>query len=400
MRRNLTMKRHVLRNFPTLCGAVLLCSVGFICTCARAQNATPEASPKPGASSKKAEGVYALYDFEKTLAAQIKTDPAKAVAAQQAWVAGLKKPSRDVIAVAAIRASSWLEKAGDMKGAWQVLQDNFLKMGGRPEGWWIVQAQVGLLRKGQKTAEAEALAKKYWQDSLSDGSTALVNAYVEVLEAQGKREEARAAMKDAFLKGPLLLEADHGQTRGGLYNEMIASLQRDGKTDEAISWAKLRFIEAPFNDKAIKDATNALTKALLAKDLSPVAVQGFLEAQQDPTKPNPLATVPLPFTPAEVTEALKAVPSRAKDPAKAHPRLNLLLAGGFHQEAMVLARQVLIENVGSSAGAEEICRVFKAMDLNLKRGNDFVAYLKTGEGTNPVSEYFKGLETAPAPAQP
>jgi hypothetical protein len=41
-----------------------------------------------------------------------------------------------------------------------------------------------------------------------------------MLEAQGKSEQARAAMKEAFLKGPLLLEADHGKKPGGLYDRI------------------------------------------------------------------------------------------------------------------------------------------------------------------------------------
>lgn len=334
--------------------------------------------------------LYALYDFEKSLAERIKTDPAGAAAAQQAWLAQQKNVKRDVIAMAAIHASQWYEKANDPKSAWEVLQKAFAPMAGRPEGWWVISRQIGLLANNQKTDEAEKLAQKYWQESLNNSSIDVVAAYVGILEAQGKPDVTRALLKKALLDGPLLLETDHGRNRvGWIYDTIINSLQREGKEDEAISWAKLRYIQAPFNDIAIKASTDALTKALLTKNLSPVAVQGFLESQNDPAKKNPLADVPLPIKPEEVTEALKKVPEDARNTTKAHARLNLLLAGGFHREALTLARQVLINNVGSPAGAEEVCRVFKAMDLNLKRGNDFIAFLKTGEGVNPVAEFFK-----------
>jgi hypothetical protein len=356
---------------------------------------TAEAPAAPAAKSKQSQ-LYELYAFEKTLAEQIKTDPAKAAVAQQAWVSALKDPRREVIAVSSLHASDWLSKAGDDKAAYELLQNSFAKLAGRPEGWWVLAGQIGFLNRQKKVGEAEALALKYWGESLRKGADEVVRAYVEMLESNGKHEQARLALRDALLNGPLLLESERGKKPGGLYQKMIAALQREGKDDEALSWAKLRWIQAPFNEAAIKSSTDALTKVLLAGDLSGQKAQQFLAAQKDPAQPNPLSKVPLPFTPDEITAALKATPERANDLEKAHARLNLLLAGGFHREAMAFSRQVLIANVGSPAGAEEICRVFKAMDLNLGRANAFIAYLQKGEGENPVTDYFKKLDEAKA----
>ena len=386
-----------MRHLPckTVCRTTVCCfiflSIVFLLgsTMASAQDAT---AAKPESKESKQNQLYSLYAFEKTLAEPIKTDPAQAAAQQQAWVAALKEPRREVIAVSALHASDWLSKSGNEKAAYELLQKSFTQLAGRPEGWWVLAAQIGFLDRQKKPAEAEALTLKYWSESLRKGASDIVQAYVGMLENNGKHEQARLALRDAFLNGPLLLESDHGRNAGWIYDLMTGSLHRDGKDDEAISWAKLRFIEATFDDAAIKSSTDALTKTLLTKDLAGVMVQGFLAAQKDSSQPNPLRDVPLPFTAEEITAALKNTPERANDLEKAHARLNLLLAGGLHREAMAFARRVLIDNIGNPAGAAEICRVFKAIDLNLKRGNEFIAYLQKGEGENPVTEYFKQEE--------
>ncbi len=59
---------------------------------------------------------------------------------------------------------------------------------------------------------------------------------------------------------------------------------------------------------------------------------------------------------------------------------------------MLEARRLMIDQPRTNAGLLEVCRVFKFHDLNLKRANTFLEYVKSGQGANPVTDFLQ--ETA------
>ena len=83
--------------------------------------------------------------------------------------------------------------------------------------------------------------------------------------------------------------------------------------------------------------------------------------------------------------------SRAIDQTRITHLISVLIVQGDLHEAMTQAKRLLIDNPTAPEGAQQICRVFKAADLNTIRANAFIAYLG-GEGTNPMTAFFKEHE--------
>jgi hypothetical protein len=59
---------------------------------------------------------------------------------------------------------------------------------------------------------------------------------------------------------------------------------------------------------------------------------------------------------------------------------------------MATARALMLDQPQSNAGMLEVCRVFKAHDLNFQRANAFLEFCKTGQGEDPTVAFLK--ETA------
>ena len=341
-------------------------------------------TPKVSIGKSAPEQLKALANYEAQIADDIRNNPAEAAKKLRAWVANAESPRREMMARAAIHASGWLQKAGDLAEAWQVLQDAFDQMKPRSEAYWVLADQIRLLHQEGKWQQAQDLAAQHWDAYIRQGNTDPLNAYVDLLEAQDKYEAARDILRQAMLDGPTLLEMERSAKQGWIYEQMTSNLLHDGLDAQALSWGKLRYIEAPCNELADKNTTNALTRLFLANGEMPNGLRDFLASRRDPAQPNPLREVPLPFTPEEIANALKNVP---EDSENAHARLNLLLAGGLHREAMAFAQKVAQSN--AATGADEICRVFKAIDLDDRRARAFLEFHKTGKGTDPLKEYLQ-----------
>ena len=113
----------------------------------------------------------------------------------------------------------------------------------------------------------------------------------------------------------------------------------------------------------------------------------FLKALQDSAAPNPLKEVPLPpIDKAKLKEAQQTLSDRAVQTRV----INHLLLGENGQ-AMLAARRMLLDDPAKKGNeaATEMARVLKAVDLNVLRANALVQYLQTGQGVNPLDEFFK-----------
>jgi hypothetical protein len=148
-----------------------------------------------------------------------------------------------------------------------------------------------------------------------------------------------------------------------------------------MEWAKLRFMEAAYEAEPMRRASTLLIKVWKAADPSGAERKAFLAAENDPDLPNPLAAYPLP------TLDRASIAARL-DGATVTDRISLEIAIGKLREAMLVARSMLADGQTAGQGIRQVCRVFKAADLNLKRANTYLEYLKTGQGPDPVADFL------------
>ena len=278
-------------------------------------------------------------------------------------------------------------------------QSRWKAMNADPSGLVFLGYAMSALSGLDRAADAEKLGQDNWQivtAHLDDGLGAFAAAeQCSALDAQGKQTEAAAQLRKIVLSHPLFLDANQQSVVrfpvGRFYSELVGDLISSGQGDEALAWAKLRFVECSFDESALTGANDQLVRAWVAKTLSQEAVKAFMAAQKDPTAVNPLADVKLPVFD---DESKKALMSAANKPAFSnHDRISALIALGEFGEAMNLAKLTLVEQIGTpagvTAGVGEVCRVFKAADLNVVHANDFAQFFQSGKGTNPVDDFMK-----------
>jgi len=273
----------------------------------------------------------------------------------------------------------------------------------------LLAAQVGLLREAGSTAEAAAILLPYWDEALAryfdDPRTAvtsvgpLMQQFVQLLEGENKGEEIVTRLSRAVFEVPALLDEDvQGvrQSSGWIFDTIIDQLLALKRTEEALSWAKLRFMLCDFNRPAISRSLKSLARVWKQQGApGEAALAAFKLTLEDPSKPNPLRAVALPrFDQGQM--ALLTRSSLASDPS-----INVRLLTGAYDEAMKAAYVALLKPVKPAAIApiiRGIARVFKAADLNLHRGNLFAATFATGEGADLVQR-FVVESTAKPPAR-
>lgn len=260
---------------------------------------------------------------------------------------------------------------------------------------------AAILLDQNRAGEVETFYAAQWAGLLENHSSVPIAAlsYGKSLEAQNKNDKALSLWRQTFQsEGLNIVETYPGDQ---IFNRLVESLLRNGRGEEALSWAKLNYMTCAFTDSSISAATKLLMRAWTANELTQTTAQAFVQAQQDPARPNPLAKVSLP------------VPDKAalqKQQENVHGWHSRRLEVNYHllsnnwRQAMLEARSMIVDNPNSPEGVLEVCRVFKAADLNLKRANEFIAFMKNGTGDNPIIGFLKehpegeagATDTAPA----
>jgi hypothetical protein len=211
--------------------------------------------------------------------------------------------------------------------------------------------------------------------------------YVQLLQQRGKGVQAEQAMR-GYLQAHLSEIERNPSFTQLLVNGLLAA----GKTDEALGWAKQYFMVCPYREQDINTASQLLMRVWTAKLLSPAKVQEVTVAQADPTKPNPLKDIPLPVLD-------KANLQRQLMQSTGAERVTLLILSGDLGAAMAQAQSMILDKPNSTDGLMEAARVFKAGDLNLVRANALLAYMKSGQGENPIAAFMKEHPPMPAATQ-
>jgi hypothetical protein len=211
-----------------------------------------------------------------------------------------------------------------------------------------------------------------------------------VLRAQAKDEEAVKLLTTMCQDNLRVLAGYPGDWMTG---ELVKLLSSSGQNEAALRWAKLNWMLAPFEEKALAETTKQLVRAWSTTDVDGTSSDAFVKAQADATLKNPLKDVPLPtFSPELIQAQLSKANSEHFD-----RKFAVLIAAGEWRKAMLAARALMLEKPESTDGVMQVCRIFKAADLNLVRANAFVEWVKKPQGPNPIVAF---LQEHPNPAAP
>lgn len=271
----------------------------------------------------------------------------------------------------------------------------------------LVGGKARVLTALKRAPEAEALVRPHLPRvaalGLADDQTsqsvaiAALEQLVSALEAQGKGAEAAPLLEAMLWQSPALLGAGEDELGRAVQRRLIEALQGAGHTEQALGYARLSLMVAPFAPKEMEGASQQLATTW-AKSEGFAQIKAFQRAQVDGAAPNPLAQVPLPVLSGEAQAALQArieQLNKGKRPlskGRTHQLITLLLATNRMGPAMKEAWGLLTASPTLPAGAREVARVFKAADLNPLRANAFIDYLD-GKGPNPLPLFWEQFPT-------
>lgn len=249
-----------------------------------------------------------------------------------------------------------------------------------PSPGYFLTVKSEILVRADRLDETEALLSPAFE-SFSQTKPAvareLLGYYTTLLKRQNKHERALEVVQEFVADNPAFTNDL------GLIEQMTQRLLMTKRTDEALGWAKLYWMLAPYQEAGLSDATSLLIDVWTAKFLTPVKAQELVAAMQDESTPNPLSAVALP------TIERAAMQKQAAGARKAPDRIGYLLLSGDDRAAMIEAQKLVLNNPTSPEGALQVCRVFKAHDLNVNRADGFLTYYNMGKGENPVTAFLK-----------
>ena len=165
------------------------------------------------------------------------------------------------------------------------------------------------------------------------------------------------------------------------YYETVVQIQIATKDfDALLSTARAAYALCDFNEEAIKAMANLVRRAFIARGEFSKGIQ-FLAAQEDAGKPNPLRDVPMPTVTEEQKEQLV---QGAGEGSVNRILVDLYIGDNSHAFEEAIGYMSSASTEEAIASLMEVARVFKAVDLNVVRANEFINYAKTGEGKNPL----------------
>ena len=377
------------------------------------------ANPAPDlAGEGEAWGAYTAFD--KKLGDVARDDPQAAIAALQEFLEANPGLHPIVAALTTARiAEMYRDGLKSPDKALEIYAEGLNKYQGQPAVAMIIEGQTRTLFEHGKAGAALDFVQAQWPQMVLAEQTGhpylrgvvsrALQWRVRALQKAGKTPEAVALLKSSLSQMPSLLDPQHQTafdwSTGWIYGQLVETLVAGKQYDEALSWAKLGYAEAPFDKDSIERAS-AWPAQVWAAQGDFAAARGFGQAQSDVTRANPLAKVALPRLDTVALEArlkpLQELQARDYESARAGDIVGLQIALGQLKPAMEEAQALLIKNPMAPDGVQQIARVFKAADGSLVRANQFVAYLDSN-GANPIPTFMQddgAATTAPVAALP
>ena len=261
----------------------------------------------------------------------------------------------------------------------------------------LLSRQAQLLLQAKKPQEAETFLIGHRDDiarTWTHIAVPALEAWSLSLAAQNKSDEQIALLEQALLEHPQLLNGTVAYYDSIFYNPLTETLSKAGRQDQALGWAKLRFMAVPYDVDAIDRASRMVVKVWTQIEPDKKGVTAFAAAQKDASKANPLQEVALP---AVDNAALQArLTTFAAGSEGASDRVIFLIASNRLDDAMREAQALLKNPNTAEKGALEVARVFKAADLNLLSANAFLKYLQKPTGDDPIATFLQNQAKAGA----
>lgn len=365
-------------RFVSLCG-LLLATGGF----GAIASAAPNAEDDPRAVRR-----AFLPEFR----AQIKADPSVAPRVLSNFWQSHSNQKAAVLIENSIEAARilWRTDRSQTDAALNLLDLTIQHFSNTRARYLAVEAKSDILRRSGRLDEAGKLLQTAWPEVQSGDvnpvMTPILSEWVEVLREQKQPDKAIELMYGALQTTPPLVNWMN------FYRLMVDSQLDAGHNDEALRWAALYYRVVPFKDDDIARATSLVAQVWLkdAQQMGNPAL--FAAAQSAATAPNPLQKVELPQLPPAVRAALQARVKSDADKEAVSSQMSLFIVLGEPRAAMLEAREILLRNPTGIAGTSEVARVFKAVDGDVVRANEFLAFYRTGKGQNPLTEFLTGVE--------
>ena len=344
----------------------------------------------------------ALHSVEKRNAGE--TDAALRAKALLDFYRGRSKMHPNIGAATLVRAGElYLNDLKQPEEAIKVFDGALNLFGTQPSAILLLEAKARALLQLKKPTEVAALLQPQLP-MLFRAAQGGDNYHIQMSSAAlrhltglegGNHQDTINLLQRMLGESPVYLE-DRAQGAGGwnngwMYEQLVETLLKAKRNDEALSWAKRYFQMCAFNAKSIENATKTLGRVWAAQD-DFGALRAFTKAQQDATALNPLRAVKLPILDEATLQAYKTriawlnnriAQGWSDDDGRASRELiNILLAQGDKASlsaAFDVAKNLLKIRPERPEGAQEMCRLFKAIDLHPLRANSFIAYLD-GQG--------------------
>ncbi len=261
-----------------------------------------------------------------------------------------------------------------------------------------VEAQT-LLRDNFKSIEAAAASgHPHLEQFASRALQRLSDAQNALRPAGAKPDDTITLLQNALTQMPVFLNPERQKSinwqEGWMYERLIDALAKAGREPEALSWGKLFFAEAAFDQASIERATKALGGVWArGNDLAKVRAFAVAQAGGEGAAASPLAGVSFPKFEANgaVAAQLKALRTLQANGAwrgRVAPIITLEIALQQWRAAMEDAQGLLLEDASAPDGPQQVARVFKAKDGSVARANAFLAYLQD-KAPNPVPAFLQ-----------
>lgn len=336
-------------------------------------------------------------------------DPKRAIALLDAFFA--KKPplTSDVALLIRLRADIQLEDLKDAGGAldtydyareWNAAADPPLPAWAQVE---LLAGEAQTLLANKKAAGAVEVLQTGWpvivasnrnrEDYAWRRTKEAAQTYFKALDKAGRKTQAPDVLAQHLLASPSLLafaepEGDLGTL---LLRELSDRLVKAKRPEEAASWGRLSYMTCAYSAPALESATLQLARAWNNREQT----RAFGRAQTDAEAPNPLDAIAQPTlgvttrqTLEQRVRELESTVARARDAEQTSDLIGLYLASERFGEAMELAWGEAQAEPDAPQGAAQVCRVFKAADLDLVRAHAFLDWTQQ-KGENPVPNFLQ-----------
>ncbi len=332
--------------------------------------------------------------------------PAQTIAAYAKWLGAHGDLHPLVRAEAGVALARLQGQTGDRAGANATLEALWNKSQEGDGALLVRAAQASLVLnapdedKAKAGAQAQALLEPLVGRAIASSrgrfgpARELLQRYSDALAAQGQGAQMAQFATKVLLGAPEHLPGTAQNEGGWLYGATVGALLGETRPEaagQALSWAKLSWVECSFDKSSITDASRLVAQALSAQPDGEARVAGWIKAQKDPSLANPLQGVALPPTDDRALPGLLS--TLGADEQSREARVGVLLWMGRDHEAMAAAVAGAGKIPEWAKGQRldvmrEVARVFKARDLSLKSGNAYLQWVSKPLGDNPLDVFL------------